>query len=72
MKGCAWLAFEAKFLFLNAKWFASEAKSLLQQPRGQTSWEKKEKSTPAKRPRALRKGSLTSKLERVSPEGHQA
>eukprot|EP00983_Pelagomonas_calceolata_P057202 1144962-Pelagomonas_calceolata.AAC.1 len=28
---------------------------------------KKEKSTPAKRPRALRKGSLTSKLARVSP-----
>eukprot|EP00983_Pelagomonas_calceolata_P074800 1152702-Pelagomonas_calceolata.AAC.1 len=34
--------------------------------------EKKEKSTPAKRPRALRKGSLASKLERVSPKGPQA
>eukprot|EP00983_Pelagomonas_calceolata_P122774 1160938-Pelagomonas_calceolata.AAC.15 len=32
---------------------------------------RKEKSTLAKRPRALRKGSLTSKLERVSPEGTQ-
>eukprot|EP00983_Pelagomonas_calceolata_P080600 1155216-Pelagomonas_calceolata.AAC.1 len=32
----------------------------------------KEKSTPAKRPRALRKGSLTSKPERVSPKGPQA
>eukprot|EP00983_Pelagomonas_calceolata_P058519 1145525-Pelagomonas_calceolata.AAC.2 len=33
--------------------------------------EKKRKSTPAKRPRALRKGSLTSKLEKVSPKGPQ-
>eukprot|EP00983_Pelagomonas_calceolata_P065521 1148614-Pelagomonas_calceolata.AAC.4 len=32
----------------------------------------KEKYTPAKRPHALRKGSLTSKLERVSPKGPQA
>eukprot|EP00983_Pelagomonas_calceolata_P073720 1152252-Pelagomonas_calceolata.AAC.3 len=31
----------------------------------------KEKSTPAKRFRALRKGSLTSKLARVSPKGPQ-
>eukprot|EP00983_Pelagomonas_calceolata_P124823 1161146-Pelagomonas_calceolata.AAC.7 len=30
------------------------------------------KSTPAKRPRALRKGSLTNKLERVLPKGPQA
>eukprot|EP00983_Pelagomonas_calceolata_P004424 143952-Pelagomonas_calceolata.AAC.1 len=34
--------------------------------------ERKEKSTPAKSPRALRKGSLASKLERVSPKGPQA
>eukprot|EP00983_Pelagomonas_calceolata_P012505 401255-Pelagomonas_calceolata.AAC.1 len=33
--------------------------------------EKKEKTTPAKRPCALRKGSLTSKLEKVSPKGPQ-
>eukprot|EP00983_Pelagomonas_calceolata_P005717 187966-Pelagomonas_calceolata.AAC.1 len=31
----------------------------------------KEKSMPAKTPRALRKGFLTSKLERVSPKGPQ-
>eukprot|EP00983_Pelagomonas_calceolata_P086212 1156718-Pelagomonas_calceolata.AAC.5 len=30
---------------------------------------RKEKSTPVNRPRALRKGSLTSKLARVSPKG---
>eukprot|EP00983_Pelagomonas_calceolata_P117011 1160375-Pelagomonas_calceolata.AAC.2 len=30
---------------------------------------RKEKSAPAKRPRALRKSSLTSKLARVSPKG---
>eukprot|EP00983_Pelagomonas_calceolata_P041849 1138229-Pelagomonas_calceolata.AAC.8 len=33
---------------------------------------RKEKSAPAKRPRALRTGSLTSKIERVSPKGPQA
>eukprot|EP00983_Pelagomonas_calceolata_P069303 1150319-Pelagomonas_calceolata.AAC.6 len=32
---------------------------------------RKGNSTLAKRPRALRKGSLTSKLERVSPKGPQ-
>eukprot|EP00983_Pelagomonas_calceolata_P041759 1138199-Pelagomonas_calceolata.AAC.2 len=32
---------------------------------------KKGKSTLAKRPRALRKGSLTSKLARISPKGPQ-
>eukprot|EP00983_Pelagomonas_calceolata_P022242 699201-Pelagomonas_calceolata.AAC.1 len=32
---------------------------------------KKKKSGPAKRPRALRKGSLTSKLAKVSPKGPQ-
>eukprot|EP00983_Pelagomonas_calceolata_P033840 1060312-Pelagomonas_calceolata.AAC.1 len=34
-------------------------------------FKRKEKSTLAKRPRALREGSLTSKLERVSPKGPQ-
>eukprot|EP00983_Pelagomonas_calceolata_P005056 164771-Pelagomonas_calceolata.AAC.1 len=33
---------------------------------------RKKKSMPAKRPRALKKGSLASKLERVSPKGPQA
>eukprot|EP00983_Pelagomonas_calceolata_P038367 1136786-Pelagomonas_calceolata.AAC.4 len=32
---------------------------------------RKEKTTPAKRPRALRRGSLTSKLGRVSRKGPQ-
>eukprot|EP00983_Pelagomonas_calceolata_P082236 1155857-Pelagomonas_calceolata.AAC.8 len=36
-----------------------------------SSKEKKKKYVPAKRPRAFRKGSLTSKLARGSPKGPQ-
>eukprot|EP00983_Pelagomonas_calceolata_P107337 1159332-Pelagomonas_calceolata.AAC.11 len=56
---------------LNCLGLCTQRKHLVINTANSEAVKRKEKSTPAQRPRALRKGYLTSKLESVSPKGPQ-
>eukprot|EP00983_Pelagomonas_calceolata_P083469 1156168-Pelagomonas_calceolata.AAC.8 len=67
-----WLQGSAKDI-LEAKWFAKNVRNdpILIARHAVIKEKERKKSMLAKRPHALRKRSLTSKLERVSPKGSQ-